>query len=82
MHDTWPRPVEVWKAAWGAVWDDALVDWLATHLPGSIVLPEDHEPCAGCGAAPEAGPGADWFDAFRTAGQRDEVYGDGFVMRP
>ena len=81
---TWPQPVEVWRQAFGEAWDDALAHWLAIHLPGSIVLPEDHDPGERSGPKPEAGSGApagDWLDAFRAAGQPDEAYGDGFVMR-
>ena len=47
------------------------MDWLATHLPGRIVLPKDSDP----------GAGDDLFDAFRTFAHRDEVRGVGVVMQ-
>ena len=75
-----PQPVAVWRQAFGPVWDDALAHWLAIHLPGSI----DHGLGGSSRPKPEAGPGApagDWLDAFRAAGQPDEAYGDGFIMR-
>jgi hypothetical protein len=77
---TWPQPIEVWRQAFGHAWDDALAHWLASHLPGSI----DHDLGERNGPQPEAGSGApagDWRDAFGNAGRRDEVYGDGFVLR-
>ena len=64
-------PVAVWRQAFGKVWNDALVDWLATHLPGSIVLPEGDDP----------GAGGDPSDAFRTFAHRNEVRGEGVVMQ-
>ena len=71
----------VWRQAFGPAWDDALAHWLAIHLPGSI---GDHGLGGSSRPKPEAGPGApagDWLDAFRAAGQPDEAYGDGFIMR-
>jgi len=53
--------------AFGKIWDDALVDWLATYLPGSIVLPEGYDP----------GAGGDPFDVAGTFAHRDEVRGEG-----
>ena len=81
---TWPQPIEVWREAFGQAWDDALAHWLAINLPGSIVLPEGYDPGERNGPQLGAGSGApagDWRDAFRTADRRDEVYGDGFVLR-
>ena len=78
------RPDAVWRETFGKAWDDALSHWLAIHLPTSIVLPEGHKPRGRNGPQPEAGSGApagDWRDAFGNAGRRDEVYGDGFVLR-
>jgi hypothetical protein len=63
--------VAVWRQAFGKVWNDALVDWLATRLPGSIVLPEGSDP----------GAGDDPSDAFRTFAHRNEVRGEGVVMQ-
>ena len=80
---TWPQPVAVWRQAFGQAWDDALSHWLASHLPGSIAC-RGHDPGERNGPQPEAGSGApagDWLDAFGNAGRRDEVYGDGFVLR-
>ena len=64
-------PVAVWRQAFGKAWDGALVDWLATHLPGRIVLPKDSDP----------GAGDDLSDAFRTFAHRNEVRGEGVVMQ-
>ena len=50
------RPVAMWRQAFGKVWNDALVDWLATHLPGSIVLPEGSDPGAGDDPSDALGP--------------------------
>ena len=73
-----------WREAFGQAWDDALAHWLAINLPGSIVLPEGYDPGKRSGPEPEARSGApagDLRDAFGNAGRRDEVYGDGFVLR-